>query len=146
MLSSDQKGAVAESAIVHAAVKLGIGVSKPLTDGERYDLIFDLGSRLVRVQCKWANQRGEVILVRCYSSRRGRERLMRRPYTSDEVDAIAAYCADLDRCYFLPSSIIDSRAEVSLRLGSTRNGQRLRIRWADEFEFTRLDWGRLTGP
>ena len=41
--STDQKGAIAESAIVHAAIKLGIGVSKPLTDGDRYDLIFDFG-------------------------------------------------------------------------------------------------------
>jgi PD-(D/E)XK endonuclease len=137
---------VAESAIICAAVKLGIGVSKPLTDGERYDLIFDLRSRLVRVQCKWANQRGDVIVVRCYSSRRGRERLMRRRYPSDEVDAIAAYCAELDRCYFLPASIIDNRAEVSLRVGSTRNGQLLRIRWADDFDIGRLDWGQLMGP
>ena len=53
--STDQKGAIAESAIVHAAIKLGIGVFRPLSDGERYDLILDLGSKLVRVQCKWAS-------------------------------------------------------------------------------------------
>jgi hypothetical protein len=52
--STDQKGAIAESAIVHAAIKLGLSVSKPLTDGDRYDLIFDLYPRLIRVQCKWA--------------------------------------------------------------------------------------------
>jgi hypothetical protein len=51
-LSTDQKGAIAESAIAHAAIKLGIGVYRPLSDGERYDLIFDLGERLERVQCK----------------------------------------------------------------------------------------------
>jgi hypothetical protein len=146
MLSSDQKGAVAESAIVHAASKLGIGVSKPLADGERYDLIFDLRPRLIRVQCKWASRRGEVVSVRCYTSRRGRDRHLRRCYTSGEVDAIAAYCADLDRCYFLPGSVIDSRAELSLRLGQTRNGQQRGIRWADDFEFGRLDWKRFTGP
>jgi hypothetical protein len=54
-LSTDQKGAIAESAIVHAAIKLGIGVYRPLSDGERYDLIFDLGERLERIQCKWAS-------------------------------------------------------------------------------------------
>ena len=65
MLTTDQKGAVAESAVIHAAIKLGIGVFKPLTDGERYDLIFDLRPRLVRVQCKWAVRQGDVIVVRC---------------------------------------------------------------------------------
>jgi hypothetical protein len=44
---------MAETAIVHCAARLSVGVYKPLTDGERYDLIFDLGSRLLRVQCKW---------------------------------------------------------------------------------------------
>jgi PD-(D/E)XK endonuclease len=145
-MTSDQKGAIAESAVIHAAVKLGIGVSKPLTDGERYDLVFDLRPRLLRVQCKWAAQFGEVVRVRCYSSRRSRERFLRRCYTSQEVDAVAAYCPDLDRCYFLPASIIDGRAELSLRLGSAKNGQEVGIRWADEFDFTRLDWESISGP
>ena len=48
MLTSDQKGAIAESSIAAAAIKLGIGVYKPLFEGGRYDLIFDTGL-LVRV-------------------------------------------------------------------------------------------------
>jgi hypothetical protein len=55
MLTSDQKGAVAETAIVHAAIKLGISVYTPVAEGGRYDMIFELGWRLVRVQCKWAH-------------------------------------------------------------------------------------------
>jgi len=54
MLTTDQKGAVAELAIAHAAAELGLGVFKPLTDGERYDLIFETGSTLLRVH---ANRR-----------------------------------------------------------------------------------------
>ena len=52
MLTTDQKGAVAELAIAHAVAQIGIRVFKPLTDGERYDLIFDLRPELLRVQCK----------------------------------------------------------------------------------------------
>jgi PD-(D/E)XK endonuclease len=146
MLSSDQKGAIAEAAIVHAAVLLGIGVLKPLTDGVRYDLAFDLGARLLRIQCKWAGRRGEVVAVRCCSTRRGRECFLRRRYTSAEVDGIAAYCPDTERCYFLPADLINGRAELSLRLGRTRNGQALRIRWADDYDFTRIDWESISGP
>ena len=89
-LTTDQKGAIAESAIVHAAIKLGIGVFRPLSDGERYDLILDLRPRLVRVQCKWASHHGDVLIVRCYSCRRARDGLLKRAYSSDEIDAIAA--------------------------------------------------------
>jgi hypothetical protein len=52
------------------AAQLGIGVYKPLTDGERYDLIFDVGERLLRIQCKWARRLGAVLNVPCQSCRR----------------------------------------------------------------------------
>ena len=135
MLTTDQKGAVAESAIVHAAIKLGIGVSKPVTQ-ERYDLVFDLGSALVRVQCKSAARGGEVVVVRCRSCRRIRGGgQIQRPYTIDEVDAIAAYCAELDRCYFLPLARVTRRSSIQLRLNPTRNHQRAGVLWAEDFAF-----------
>jgi hypothetical protein len=102
MLTTDEKGSIAESEVVCASIRLGIGVWKPVRSGERCDLIFDVGGTLIRVQCKWAVRRGEVILVRCYSCRRTREGFVKHTYTRQEVDAIAAYCPDLDRCYFLP--------------------------------------------
>jgi hypothetical protein len=55
MLTTDQKGAFAESMIAAVAIGEGIGVSRPFTD-ERYDLIFDLGQRLWRIQCKWLSR------------------------------------------------------------------------------------------
>ncbi len=70
-LTTDHKGAIAESAVVHAAVKIGLGVSIPLAP-QRYDLVLDVGSRLLRVQCKWAARDGGVVVVRCYTSRRDR--------------------------------------------------------------------------
>jgi hypothetical protein len=69
-LTTDQKGAIAESAIVHAATKMGIDVYRPLSDGGRCDLIFDLGDRLARVRCKWAAAAGDVVVGRYYSCRR----------------------------------------------------------------------------
>ena len=65
MLTSDQKGAVAETAIVHAAVKLGISVYTPVAEGGRYDMIFELAERLrVRDQLLQASQPrvGSVLL------------------------------------------------------------------------------------
>jgi hypothetical protein len=146
VLNSDEKGFIAETALAHAAARLGIGVLRPMNGSVRYDLVFDVSGKLVRVQCKWAMEQGDVILVRCYSSRRGPNRMLRRCYTPDEVDAIAAYCHSLDRCYFLPFSFVDGRTQVSLRLGPTRNGQERGVRWAADFDFTRLDWDSLVGP
>ena len=135
MLTSDQKGAIAETAIVHAAVKLGVVVLKPVNEGGRYDLVFDVGGRLLRIQCKWAQRRGAVIVVNCQSARRTRDGFARRAYTREEVDAIAAYCAALERCFLLPPDLFDRRRAIQLRVYPTLNNQQLRINWAERYEF-----------
>ncbi len=142
MLSTDQKGAIAETAIVHAAVKLGIEVYKPVSDGTRYDLIFDLATGLVRVQCKWASRYGDVIAVRCYSCRRSRTGLLKRRYSAEEIDAFAAYCPDVEQCYFIPIERFPGQAEIRLRLAPTLNNQKLGIHWAEDFHFDATLRGR----
>ena len=59
-MTTNQKGAIAEAAIALEAVKLGVEVYRPMAEGGRYDLIFGLEDRLLRVQCKWAARRGET--------------------------------------------------------------------------------------
>jgi hypothetical protein len=144
-MTPDQKGSIAETAIVHAAVKLGIGVLKPVSDGERYDLVFDLRPRLIRIQCKWAVRRGEVVIVRSYSCRRTRAGMLRQCYTADQIDAFAAYCQELDSCWFLSIARFPRRSAIQLRLEPTRNNQQIGINWAEDFEFERLNWSAL-GP
>jgi hypothetical protein len=134
-MTTDQKGAIAESAVAHEAIKLGLGVFKPLSDGERYDLIFDLRPQLVRVQCKWAVRRGDVVVITCRSCRRTGEGFLRRTYTSEEIDAFAAYCADTGRCYFLPMEKFEGRTAVQLRLAPSRNNQKMGVNWAEDYEF-----------
>jgi prevent-host-death family protein len=135
VLSPDQKGSIAEIEIAAAAIRLGIGVYKPLNDGERYDLILDDGAQLTRVQCKWAVRRGDVVVVTCLSCRRSADGFIRRRYFADEVDAIAAYCQPVDACYFLPAAMISGRSAVQLRLEPPANHQRAGINWADQYTF-----------
>jgi PD-(D/E)XK endonuclease len=139
MFSTNQKGAIAETATVHQAVRLGIDVYRPVVEGGRYDLIFVLAGFLVRVQCKWAVRHGDVIPIRCYSSTRSPSGFQRHPYSPDEVDAIVAYCAELDRCYFLPLALFGRRMAIQLRLAATQNNQRAGVHWADDFTLERLD-------
>ena len=135
MLTSDQKGNIAETAITAAAAKLGIDVYRPVGEGGRYDMIFEVDAKLLRVQCKWAPRHGDVIVLRCYSSRRGRDGLLRKRYVAGEIDAFAAYCLENDGCYFLRYELFDGRTQVNLRLGPCRNSQNAKIHWAKESEF-----------
>jgi PD-(D/E)XK endonuclease len=134
-MTTDQKGAIAETCIAAAAVKLGIEVYRPIAEGGRYDMIFDLETQLLRVQCKWAPRRGDVLVVSCRSARRCAEGFIRRPYTAEEVDAIAAYNLELDRCFLIPIDLVENRPGIALRISACRNNQRRRINWADDFDF-----------
>lgn len=144
VLTTDQKGALAEQAVAFEAMKLGLGVFMPLGD-ERYDLILDLRPELLRVQCKWALRHRDVVVVRTRRCRRGPEGLIHRGYAPGEIDAIAAYCHELGRCYLLPREMSVNRALVQLRLAPSRNNQRRLINWALDFEFG-ATLSRLSGP
>ena|SRR5206468_7398070 len=99
-------------------------------------MIFEIGDKLVRVQCKWAPRIGDVVVVRCYSCRRSRHGLTRRKYGEGEIDAFAAYCPDTDKCDFFPYRLVVGRSQVQLRLAPSRNHQQLKINWARDYEFT----------
>jgi hypothetical protein len=134
MLTTDQKGATAELKIAARAAQLGVGVWSPYTV-ERFDLIFDLRPQLIRVQCKWATRYGDVMIVRRYRNRRNRDGLLKRLYSTDEIDAFAAYCQDVDECYFLPLEKFAGRTHIQLRICPTKNNQARGINWAKDYEF-----------
>lgn len=66
-----------------------------------------------------------------------------RAYTTAEIDYVAAYCADLDRCYLIPATLVENRRQIHLRLEKTRNNQRAALNWAAPFEFSAIDWQAL---
>jgi prevent-host-death family protein len=135
MHDTNHKGNVAEAAIAAAAIKLGVPVMKPLVEHTRYDLIFEIGKRLLRVQCKWAPLRGDVVTVNLVSSRyTSNGRQIRTPYTSAEIDVVAAYCEALDECYLITADMFDGmKRGLSLRVAPPRNGQRAQLNWAREY-------------
>ena len=135
MVTPSQKGSIAEAAIVAAAVKLGVSVLEPVNEGLRYDLVFELSNNLSAFNVSGFVRRGDVLVVAFVSRRRSADGFVQKRYERNEVDAFAAYSAELDRCYFLPFDNFTQRRGVSLRLGPTQNNQARGIHWAEQYEF-----------
>jgi PD-(D/E)XK nuclease superfamily protein len=133
-VNSNQKGAIAEQAIALDAIKLGIPVLKPIAEHERYDRALDLGSRIIRVQCKWARRIGDVVVVHIARSRATRSGYVRQTYKDHEIDAVAAYCLELDRTYLLPVGLVAEKHSVQLRLSTPKNNQVAAINFGAGYE------------
>jgi hypothetical protein len=134
VLTTNQKGAIAETAILHDATKHGIVVYRPAVEGARADMIFEFGSALLRVQCKWARLLDQVVEVRARTCRRGPGgTYIRGVYTADEVDAIGAYCMENETCYLVPFSMFADRSNIYLRLSPAKNNQQRLVHWAGEY-------------
>ena len=136
VLSSSQKGAIAEAAIALEAMKLGISVLRPMMEGARYDLVLDVDDRLVRVQCKLARRQADIVSVPCrgsyYTPGKG---YIRSRYTAEEIDGIAAYCPEMNKCFWIPIERCANVTMLNLRLTPTRNGQRAAVNMAGDFPF-----------
>src|SRR4051794_30529403 len=92
MLTPGRKGAIAEAVITAEVIKLGLDVYRPVSEGGRYDLVVDVGGRLLRVQCKSARLEGSVIAVPIRTARLTTNGYVRTTYTAREIDGVAAYC------------------------------------------------------
>jgi hypothetical protein len=137
VLSTNQKGGIAETAITALATKLDIPVLRPVVEHGRYDLAFEIADRLFRVQVKWGGLDADRATIRVnltsnWCTPTGYER---RYYSADEIDLVAVYCGGLDRCYLLPIALVEGRRGIQLRLTPPKNGQRACLNLAVDFEF-----------
>lgn len=133
MLTTNQKGAIAEAEVAAAAIRLGMDVYRPVIEGGRYDLILGVGDELLRTQVKWANREGGVVIVRGQTCRHTPHGYVRTRYSQAEIDGIAGWCPETDECYFVPAAEIAGRAAFSLRLAPARNNQELLVHWASQY-------------
>jgi hypothetical protein len=131
------KGNVAEAAIALAAARAGIAIYKPSGEHGRTDVVLEIGERLFRVQCKWGRLSSDecVIVVPLGGSRLTPAGYVRSQYAFGEVDLLAVYSGDLDRCYLLPQQLFVGKSVMHLRLVPPKNGQRSCITLADDYEF-----------
>jgi hypothetical protein len=111
----------------------------PFGENTRYDLILDDAGRLFRVQCKTGRIRFGTVEFSTASSHahHPNEKPGQRHYQG-QVDLFAVHCRQTQGVYLVPIDRLPLD-RAYLRIEPPRNGQRRRIRLAEDYEIARVD-------
>jgi hypothetical protein len=126
-----KRGLIGEAAVLHAFIQRGFDVLMPFGEGLPYDLVVPIRDGFLRVQCKTAWPRGGCLVFNSHATDHGRGPVS---YVG-RADLCGVYFSPRETVYLVPVDI--SVHEGRLRLDPTRNNQRRRIRWADDYSIDR---------
>ena len=108
--------------------EMGIMVSIPYGDCARYDQIWDIDGKLLRVQvkssCLLEDESGIIFPGKNNNGK----------YTSDQIDGIATFYDG--KCYYVP--VDECTNEIKLRFTLPKNSQVEHIKFAYDYEINRI--------
>lgn len=89
-MTTNQIGKITELEILTQMIKFGYSVSIPYGDKDRYDQIWDINGKLIRVQIKtshWKDDTHKAIMLKTRSSSNG----VQHRYSKEEIDYFATF-------------------------------------------------------
>ena len=125
-------GDLSEMEAAMFAIKQGIEVSKPIGDRYRYDQIWDINGKLLRIQVKSPHISNGAVEVNCKSMSRIKGKSVSHPYNGNEIDAIVVPYND--NCYMLLPKDFGKNA-IRLRFESTSGKNKRNIKWLNDYSF-----------
>ncbi len=132
-MDSKFKGNITELEVLTYVTKLGYQVSVPFGDRERYDQIWDIRGKLIKVQVKTASlvdENDTAIKFSCRSSQRSSGKTKNTRYQKGEIDYFATFWDG--QCYLIP--IEETSTEKTLRFDAPKNGQVKGISFANTYK------------
>jgi len=111
-MNTKLRGDIAEQAAVFQALKRGWGVLTPVGDRLPYDLVFDVGGMLVKVQvkCAWFDEARRNYVVDNRRTKTNRRAMVRDVYAESDFDFALVYIEELDLFYVFPVDVFISYA------------------------------------
>lgn len=130
-MDSKQKGNITELEVLTHATQHGYQVSIPFGDRERYDQIWDVNGRLLKIQVKTSRLSNDstYISFSCRSNTRVQGKTLHSRYTKDEIDYFATFWNG--RCYLVP--IEETSTDKRLRFEPPKNGQKQGVSFAKDY-------------
>ena len=114
-------GKLTELKVLTYVTELGYSISIPFGDKDRYDQIWDVNGKLLRIQIKtsrWKNEQQKSIIFSCKTSYARSSGVRQHIYTKDDIDCFATYWND--KVYLIP--VEECSSEKTLCFEKPLNG------------------------
>lgn len=114
-MNVNQKGNITELQVLLAGVKYGCIVSIPYGDCNRYDQLWDINNKILRIQIKTARKKdavGDGIIFNCYSVSNGKK----HKYSKEDIDYFATFWNN--QCYLVPVEECSTEKTLWFKLAS----------------------------
>ena len=98
-MDTNNKGKLIELQVLTTVIELGYSVSIPFGDKDKYDQIWDINGKLLKIQiktCRWKDENHTGIIFNCYSVSNG----IKHFYSKDDIDYFVTYWDG--KCYMVP--------------------------------------------
>ena len=132
-MDTNTKGKLTELKVLTQIVEQGYSVSIPFGDKDRYDQIWDINGRLLKVQVKtarWKDENQKAIIFSCKSVyARSNKQSVQHKYTKNEIDAFATYWEG--KVYLVP--VEECSTEKTLWFSPPSNGCK-NVSYAADYE------------
>lgn len=129
------KGAITQSKVEIRACEKGYIASKPILEQTRYDLIIDDGTKLLKIQVKYARAKqsgssGSAVVDFRKTTNNGK---CNDGYYKNEIDAVIVYLPQIEKLCFFPIEMIEGKTTLTIRYEKTKSGQCKNIIFADDY-------------
>jgi hypothetical protein len=130
-MNPKEVGEKTEAAILNHFIQKDIPVSIPWGNNRRYDMVIDVGGKLLKAQCKTGTYKKGVVSFSTSSKAGGKER---KDY-SGQIDCFLVYCEVLNTFYKIDINDAPNRNSMSLRVDALKKfGPKSTIKWAKDYE------------
>ena len=134
-MNSNQIGKITELEVLSYVIKKGYSVSIPFGDKDRYDQIWDINGKLLKIQVKTARLLDDTnngIIFNCRTTYSRNTGSKTHKYTSDEIDYFATFWEN--QVYVIP--VTECSDKKILRFSAKQNQSS--ISWAKDYTFEKV--------
>lgn len=135
------RGDIAEQAAILRGLKYGWGVLRPIGDRLPYDLVYDIGGALIKVQvkCAWFDEAKGNYVIDTRHTKTNRREMVREVYSACDFGFALAYIEELDVFYVFPVDVfIAYGSEIHLVESEKRQRKPRSVGWREA-------WTLITG-